>query len=99
MNVQQTIELGNGHSVEIGVASWCTGAENEISVRNRYSTRDGRFNLRASSELPLEDLQTLIRTVADSDLLDEGSCAELIMVLSRSIQRQILNHTVYGLDA
>ena len=96
MNVQQSINLGNGHSIEIGVASWCTHDEYQISIRNRYSTRNGRFNLRASSELALEDLRTLIRTMADFDLLDKGSCADLIGVLAHSIQRQCANHLRMG---
>lgn len=42
--------LGNGHTIEFGLASWDEDGT-ELSVRNRYSNVRGGFNKAASGEI------------------------------------------------
>lgn len=86
MQVTKTIDLGNGHKIEIGKSTW---DEDEISVRNRYPTNDGGFNVAASSELPLDDVVSIVSVVADEDLLSTSEVADLIVKLSESLKRRL----------
>ncbi|MUP40133.1 hypothetical protein [Labilibaculum euxinus] len=56
MKVTKTIELGNGHKIEFGSATWDNKA---ISIRNRYPTSTGGFSPRSSSEIPIEDIKIM----------------------------------------
>ena len=85
MNVRETVNLGNGHRIEIGDATW---NETQTSVRNRYPTANGGFSPRSSSELPLEDIEIIVTTVAQKDLLDISACARIIEALSASLVRR-----------
>jgi len=56
MKVKKTIELGSGHKIEFGRATWDDKA---ISIRNRYPTSTGGFSPRSSSEIPIEDIKIM----------------------------------------
>lgn len=58
MKVEKVIELGNGHKIEFGKASW---NEQATSLRNRYPTKNGGFSPRSSSEIPIEDVKILLK--------------------------------------
>ncbi|MBL8600479.1 MAG: hypothetical protein JNK72_01000 [Myxococcales bacterium] len=86
MKVEQQKTLdGNGHSVEVGAATWDANAR---SVRNRYTTASGGFSPRSSSEVPMGDLAPMIELVAENDELSVADCARIIKALSESIVRQ-----------
>ena len=57
MNVKKTIDLGSGHKIEFGEATWNNA---QTSIRNRYPTSKGGFSPRSSSEIPIEDLKLMI---------------------------------------
>ncbi len=85
MDVTKTKRLGNGHSIEIGKATW---DNTEVSIRNRYPTSTGGFSPRSSSELPIDDVGELVTVVADEDIYPPKRLAELIKILAESIKRQ-----------
>lgn len=84
MQVSDKKDLGNGHFIEIGDATW---NPNATSVRNRYPTATGGFSPRSSSEIPLGDLEPIISMVADHDLLPPDAAAKIIESLAASIRR------------
>lgn len=86
MKVTKTKDLGNGHKIEIGKATW---DEDKISVRNRYPTSTGGFSPRSSSEIPLNDVPKILSTVIDENLLSPKELADLICKMSESIKRQV----------
>ncbi|MBU2912934.1 hypothetical protein [Reichenbachiella agariperforans] len=57
MNVKKQIDLGGGHKIEFGEATW---DNTKVSIRNRYPTSSGGFSPRSSSEIPIEDIKLLI---------------------------------------
>lgn len=85
MDVTARTPVVNGHSVEIGAATW---NKNETSVRNRYVTANGGFSPRSSSEIPVGDLTRIIEWVAEHDELSVRDCAAIINALAASVQRQ-----------
>jgi hypothetical protein len=86
MNVQHVLHLGGGHSIEIGGATW---DQTVRSIRDRYDDPiTGHFNPHSSSELPMDDLEVLIKFAAQHDELTASQCAEMIMALAESIKRQ-----------
>lgn len=85
MNVHHTIDLGEGHLIEIGDATWDPAKK---SIRNCYSTTEGGSSSQSSSEIPLKDLAPMLRAVADCDLMDVATAAELIKSLAASVARR-----------
>ena len=85
MEVRESINLGNGHLIEIGGATW---DKNATSVRNRYPTSTGGFSPRSSSEIPLDDIESLAIAVGERDLLEVSTCARIISTLAASIARR-----------
>lgn len=85
MNVQHQLDLGGGHLVELGDATWDPTAR---SIRNRYPTSTGGFSPRSSSEVPIDDLVDMAAFAARHDELSAAQCAEIIGELPASIRRQ-----------
>jgi hypothetical protein len=85
MNVQQQLNLGGGHVIEIGEATW---DPSHHSIRNRYPTATGGFRPHSSSEVPMCDLAPMVTFAAQHDQLSASECAEIIMELAASIKRQ-----------
>jgi len=85
MRVEHSIDLGEGHAIELGGATW---NEDETSVRNRYPRNDGGFNINASSEVPIRDLVPMVGIVADHDVLSELECIQIIESLVLSLKRR-----------
>ncbi len=75
MKVEKTIDLGNGHKIEIGSSSWDVTKK---SIRNRYPTSNGGFSPRSSSELPIEDIPLIINEAIKNDLLSKNDLKEII---------------------
>jgi hypothetical protein len=86
MNVQHTLPLGGGHSIELGESTW--DPQNARSVRDRWSTSTGGFSNTQSSEVPMESLVPMLTFVAQHDELSAAECAEIIIALADSIKRQ-----------
>lgn len=87
MQVRRTIDLGEGHSIEIGTPTWDESG-NQTSIRSRYPTSTGGFSPRSSSELPLADVRHITVAAAEEDLLSQREIAEMIEALSSSLLRQ-----------
>jgi hypothetical protein len=87
MKVDQEEDLGNGHRIEIGEATWGGG---DRSVRNRFETSTGGFSPHSSSEIPMHDLVPILQFIAQHDELSIAECAEIVSALSASIRRQCL---------
>jgi hypothetical protein len=86
MNVQQTLDLGDGHLIELGEATW--DPQNARSVRDRWPTATGGFSPRSSSEVPMSSLVPMLTFAAQHDELSAAECAEIIIALANSIRRQ-----------
>lgn len=85
MDVQHAQNLGAGHSIELGRATWDNSAR---SIRNRYATAGGGFSPRSSSEIPIGDLVELVAFAAMHDELTAAQSVTIIQHLAASIQRQ-----------
>ena len=85
MEVRDSVDLGDGHLIEIGDATW---EESQTSIRNRYPTSTGGFSPRSSSEIPIGDIEPLTVALADRDLLDVSTCARILGALASSIARR-----------
>ena len=81
----RSVTLAPNHSIEVGRATW---NQSETSIRNRYDQANGRINVRASSELPLPDLEPVMQAAAQNDLLDCATCARIIQAFAASIERR-----------
>lgn len=86
MNVQDCLKISDTHSIEWGTASW--DDDDEMSIRNRYDTDDGRFTPHNSSEIPFGDLKTLVVESAKRDYISPEVAARMIEELAASISRQ-----------
>ena len=86
MNVQHTLNLGNGHLIELGESTW--DPQNARSVRDRWPTSTGGFSPRSSSEVPMESLVPMLTFAAQHEELSAAECAEIIIALADSIKRQ-----------
>ena len=86
MKVIKTKDLGNGHKIEIGNATWDS---DDISVRNRYHTSNGGFSPRSSSEIPLNDVSEIIKTTVGEDLIDDKELVNMIIAISESLKRKL----------
>ena len=86
MNVQQTLDLGEGHLIEIGQSTW--DPENARSIRDRWPTSTGGFSPHSSSEVPIASLLPMLTFAAEHDELSTAECAEIIAALAASISRQ-----------
>ena len=86
MKVTKTKDLGGGHLIESGCATW---DETEPSIRDRFPTRNGGFNPHSSSEIPLGDVAELVIFAADEDLLEPKELAGILCAVSAALQRKI----------
>jgi hypothetical protein len=86
MNVQYRTDLGDGHLIEIGEATWDDSAR---SIRDRWPANSpSGFNPRNSSEVPMESLVPMLSFAAQHDELSAAACGEIIAQLAASIVRQ-----------
>lgn len=84
MIAQTKVDLGNGHAIEIGAATWDIAQK---SVRTRYPASNGGSSSQRSSEIPLGDLGAIVGAVAERDLLDIDTLTRLIEVITASRDR------------
>ena len=85
MDVQYTLDLGDGHLIEIGESTWNPRAR---SIRDRWPTSTGGFSPRSSSEVPMSSLLPMLTFAAQHDELSTAECAEIIEHLAASIRRR-----------
>jgi hypothetical protein len=82
----KTTKLSEHHHIEIGSSSWNAS---ETSIRNRYDDpKTGRFSPHSSSEIPLNDIELIMKATSLYDLLKPAACARIIEVFAASIVRQ-----------
>lgn len=86
MRVERTKDLGEGHLLESG---WATWDDSQTSIRNRYPTKNGGFNPHSSSEIPLDDISELAVFAAEQDLLNPKELLEIICSASASLSRKM----------
>lgn len=84
MKVDKTIELGSGHKIEFGEASWDA---TKTSIRNRYPTKTGGFSPRSSSEMPLEDLKIIIKETMANGYLSNREMMEIVEAGLKEIKK------------
>ena len=77
MKVERKIDLGNGHSIEFGKATW---DENSVSIRNRYPTSTGGFSSRSSSEIPIEDVKIIVEASVKNGYIHDFQLIEIAEV-------------------
>ena len=82
MKVTERLDIENRHSIEWGNATW---DNNDISVRNRYDTDDGRFNHSGSSELPWGDFNLMINESIKRNKFSKSEIAEILKSISEII--------------
>ncbi len=85
MNVEHTLNLSDGHLIEIGESTW--DPQNARSIRDRWPTSTGGFSPRSSSEVPMASLAPMLTFAAQHDELSAAECAEIIAELAASIRR------------
>ena len=86
MNVEHTLNLGDGHLIEIGESTW--DPPNARSIRDRSPTSTGGFSPRSSSEVPMASLVPMLTFAAQHDELSAAECADITGGLAASISRQ-----------
>ena len=86
MIVQHSLDLGDGHLIEIGQSMDPEG--DDRSVRDRWPTRTGGFSPHSSPEVAISSLVPMLTFAAQHDELTAAQCAEIIMGLAASIRRQ-----------
>jgi len=83
MKVEKKIELGNGHSIEFGRATW---DERSVSIRNRYPTSTGGFSPRSSSEIPIEDVKIIVMESVRNGYLPDSQLIEIAEVCIKGLK-------------
>ena len=84
MNVKKTIDLGSGHKIEFGTATW---DDDSNSVRNRYPTSTGGFSPRSSSEIPIEDVAIIVIESIKNGYLSQQEILAIIEAGVKKIAR------------
>ncbi len=85
MKVERAKDLGEGHLLESGRATW---DDSQTSIRNRYPTKNDGFNPHSSSEIPLVDISELAIFAAEQDLLNQTELIQILSAVSASLVRQ-----------
>lgn len=75
MKVVKTIDLGKGHKIEFGEATWDAS---DTSIRNRYPTSTGGFSPRSSSEIPIDDIKILVEESIKNGYLSKSDIIDII---------------------
>jgi|SRR6185312_15229093 len=85
MKVEKRINLGNGHSIEFGKATW---NEDSISIRNRYPTSTGGFSPRSSSEIPIEDVKIIVEQSISNGYIDDYQLIEIAELCIKKLKAE-----------
>jgi len=83
MNVQDTVDLGDGHRIEFGQGTWNL---TDTSVRDRYPTRTGGFSPHSSSEVPIHDVGPIAVEALRRDLLISEETMQILQAAVDSIR-------------
>lgn len=86
MNIQHSVTVTAGHTIELGESTW--DPQGERSIRDRWATANGGFSPRSSSEVPIASLVPMLKFAAQHDELTAAECAEIIEALAASVKRQ-----------
>ena len=86
MDVHDTVDLGEGHLIEFGQATWDAA---QTSVRNRYPTSTGGFSPRSSSEIPITDIVPVAVETLRRDLLDIQQTMQILQAAVHSLHRRL----------
>jgi hypothetical protein len=88
MKVEKTIELGNGHKIEFGKATWNASA---TSLRNRYPTSKGGFSPRSSSEIPIEDVKIILKESVKNGYISNSELIEIAEACITALRSESVN--------
>ena len=83
MDVQHSMAVEHGHSIELGLSTW--DPKGARSIRDRWATSNGGFSPRSSSEVPVRSLLPMVVFAAQHDELTSSECAEIIVALAESM--------------
>lgn len=86
MIVEEAVDLGEGHQIEFGRATW---NEDRRSVRNRYPTASGGFSPHSSSEIPIEDVVPMAIETLRRNLLDPQLALQIAAAAIESARRRL----------
>lgn len=83
MEVQDEVSFKNkpGYSIEWGYATWSKDEpkdQKDWSIRNRYSTRNGGFNIRGSNKVPWDDFKLMISESIKRNHFEKGDPAAIL---------------------
>jgi hypothetical protein len=93
MQVQDSVDLGEGHSIEFGQATCNPMAR---SVRNRYQTPTGGFSPRSSSEIPIEDIMPLVVETLRRDLVSPEETMRILQATVDFLRRRLTQPGAVG---
>lgn len=85
MNIDETLDVGMGQSVEIGTTE--NGACRRV-VRKAKQSGNGIEHDGPSAEIPIDDIEAVVRAVAERDLLGLPATARILACLAASIERR-----------
>jgi hypothetical protein len=91
MEVEWTVDLGEGHRIEGGRPSW--GGKTR-SIRDRYPTRNGGFSPRSSSEIPMGDVELLVTCASQHGELSNIQRARIIRQLAADMTKALAREGV-----
>ena len=83
MNVKEKTPIRNNHSIEWGEATW---NRDDKSIRNRYDTEEGKFNMRGSGEIPWEDFNMMIIESIKRGKFSNSELAEILIEIGNKIK-------------
>jgi len=92
MIVEEIIRFDDlpNYSIEFGISTWTENEKEEnqtFSIRNRFDTEEGKFNVHASSELDFWDLEQLIIESLRRDRINRNRILEIVNAANQSLQR------------
>jgi hypothetical protein len=99
MKVHDSVDLGNGHLIEFGQATWDAVRKSQLfggtveswrdSLRNRYPNETGGYNRVGSSEIPLRDVAAIAVETLQRDLLSPEETTRILQAAQSSINRRV----------
>lgn len=90
MEVKDEVSFNNksGYSIEWGYSTWSKDEsvdQKDWSIRNRYSTQYGGFNIRGSSEVPWEDFKLMISESIKRNHFEKEDLAAMLKDISECL--------------
>ena len=84
MNVTDKFVIDPNHSIEWGDATW---DKSDFSIRNRFNTAAGGFNLAGSSELPWHDFVLMITESIKREKFSNIELSQILTEISNKLAK------------